>query len=60
MGRDANDELCRKSEQAISGKISVVRTLDIKDRMIEEQQELRERTHEAVDDIESYVEGQLW
>lgn len=34
--------------------------LDLKDQMIADQQEQRERTHEAVDDVEAYVEGQNW
>jgi hypothetical protein len=36
------------------------RTLDIKDRMIADQQERRERTHEAVDDVEIYAKGSTW
>ncbi|CAL5873714.1 uncharacterized protein PFLUO_LOCUS7996, partial [Penicillium psychrofluorescens] len=35
------------------------RTRDLKDQMIADQQEQRERTHEAVDDVEAYAEGQL-
>ena len=34
--------------------------VDIKDQMIEEQQERRERMHEAVDDIESVILAQTW
>ena len=33
---------------------------DIKDQMIEEQQERRERTHQAVDDIEATEHAQTW
>lgn len=50
----------RQSDPAIPGRFPVVRTRDYKDRMIEEQQDQRERTHEAVDYIEAYVEGQSW
>ncbi|KAJ5433515.1 uncharacterized protein N7458_012671 [Penicillium daleae] len=50
----------RQSDQAIPGRVRVVRTRDIKDLIIEEQQEWRERTHDAVEDVEVYVEGQLW
>ena len=34
--------------------------LDIKDQMIEEQQEQRERMHQAVDNIEAVVHAQIW
>ena len=34
--------------------------LDLKDRMIVEYEERRDKTHEAVDDVEANVEGQPW
>jgi hypothetical protein len=34
--------------------------LDIKDQMIEEQQDRRERMHQAVDDIEAVMHAQTW
>ncbi|KAJ5626353.1 hypothetical protein N7510_002662 [Penicillium lagena] len=37
-----------------------LRTRDLKDQMIADQQERRERTHEAVDDVEAYAKGQPW
>lgn len=52
--------LYSQSDQAITDRIPVVRTRDIKDRMIQEQQERQERTRDAVDDIEAYVEGKCW
>ena len=33
---------------------------DIKDQMIEEQQERRERMHQAADDIEAIVDARTW
>ncbi len=33
---------------------------DIKDQMIEEQQDRRERMHQAVDDIEAVMHAQTW
>ncbi|KAL4931875.1 uncharacterized protein BDV17DRAFT_279968 [Aspergillus undulatus] len=34
--------------------------LDLKDRMIVEYEERRDKTHKAVDDVEANVEGQPW
>jgi len=33
---------------------------DVKDQMIEEQQERRERMHQAFDDIEAIMHAQIW
>lgn len=34
--------------------------LDLKDRIIIEYEEWRDKTHQVVDDIEGSVEGQTW
>lgn len=34
--------------------------LDLKDQMIVEYEERRDKTHQAVDDVEGSVEGQTW
>jgi hypothetical protein len=34
--------------------------MDLKDQMIADQQERRERMHQAVDDLEVHAEGQPW